>query len=271
MEKQDKFNQPSVNEPMKQSVEQPDTDSKPTIDATGQSTSDETDDSGIFWDPKRPGCPDLKYYKGYWSIGLYTALIILGCIVVFWSQIFEGFHEGFSGNTSESGSSSEAIFLCLFLLTIILPPTILSLMTRSAFRWRKPNAVFLYRSQAIWNLVLLSGLLFLFIPAFSKGVIPNATGHFDCYLFTIDCNKYLDMALGIGLWFVGLLWTVGAIYMNASRLVESATNKSLLKLFPLGQRDDTLRDFIMVVFISILPILALTIIPFVLGIIYILL
>ena len=268
MEEQDKFNQPNENEPHKQPIEQPqltaDTQ-QPTVDATTQSTSDETVDSDIVWDPKRPGCPDLKYYKRYWSVGLYTALLILGILLYCLLQYnFGGLN---LGGSFESGDPAIMTFdiLCFTMLglSLILPPAILSLKTSSAFRWRKPNAVSLYRSQVIWNLILLSGLLFLSIPAFSKYIIPEATGHFDCYLFTIDCNRYLDMALGIGLWLLLILFLVGDIYNQAARLVDSETDKDLIKLFR-NRKSHTL-SLSSLFFLILPPSLALTIIPLVLA------
>ncbi len=247
MEEQDKFNQPNVNEPIKQSVEQQqpaaDVDGKSTVDATAQSTSDETEDAEIVEDPKRPECPSTKYYREYWIDPASVLLIVLSLIAIISNLLID---------ITEGNFDRASILACIFAISIIIPSVILMLMTRSAFRWRKPEALFLRVSQSVYTLLVFSCWLGRVLAGLKDDVISAESGKFDFYgLFAIEYSKaasYITSILYqtiVLLAFVGI--SLGGLY--------ACTDKELKRVFPSDKYMNTSqRGFWTVIGIMSLPI-----------------
>lgn len=245
---------------MKQSIEQPtETDSESTADETPQSTSDETEDSEedseIVWDPKRPGCLDLKYYRKYWQdtvsvaiFGLFLFIMIIESIVDSIVDFIEFIEEGFDRST---------ILVWIRVMSVILPLAVLMQMTRNAFRRRKPEALFLRVAQSVYTVLCFSFFFGMMLYHFKDEVISAEAGKFDFYgLFAIEYSK---TALCITSLLYQTIFWLFFIVQSVCGLLESidmCTDKELKSVFSSGNYMDTSqRVFWTVIGIMTLPII----------------
>ncbi len=262
MEEQDKFNQPSGNEPMKQSFEQPtDTDCESTADETTQSTPDETEDAEvdaeIIWDSKRPGCLDLKYYRKYWQdtvsvaiFGFFLFFMIIGNIGYF---IEEGFDRG-------------AMLVWIRVMSVILPLAVLMQMTRNAFRRRKPEALFLRVAQSVYTVLFFSTVFGMMLYHFKDEVVSAESGKLDFGLFAIEYSKTASCITSLLYQTIFWLFFIVASVGGLLECTHMCTDKELKSVFPSDNYMDTSkRGFWTVIGIMSLPIIVhivLTIIAF---------
>ncbi len=208
MEKQDKFNQPSVNEPMKQSVEQPtaDTDSKSAPDET----EDAEEDAEIIWDPKRPGCLDLKYYRKYWQDTASVFLIGFGLIFIIANLIID-LIIGKSYRTSIQDG--------IHVMSVIIPAATLMLMCRSAFRFRKAETLVLRWLQSAYTIICLSCILGKLLFTFNYGIMSAESGKIDLGVFFVALCTIISISSGI-------------LYSFSVLLEYSFVDKELWDAFP---------------------------------------
>lgn len=186
MEEQDKFNQPSENEPMKQSIEQ----QQPAADTDSKSTASTADDSGIVWDPKRPGCPDLKYYRKYWRDTALAFLIGFGLIFIIANLIID-LIVGKSYRTSIQDG--------IHVMSVIIPAATLMLMCRSAFRFRKAETLALRWLQSAYTIICLSCILGKLLFTFNYGIMSAESGKidFDLGVFFVALGTIISISYGI--------------------------------------------------------------------------
>ena len=190
MEEQDKFNQASENEPIKQSIEQPtaDTDSKPNMDATAQSTSVQTDDSCIVWDPKRPGCLDLKYYRKYWRDIASVCLIGFGLIFIIAKLIIDLTVGKFDRTSIQEG---------IHVISVITPAATLMLMSRRSFRFRRPEALVLRSLQSAYTIICLSCIIGILLFRFKYGIMSAESCKIDLGQFFFVLCIIITISSGI--------------------------------------------------------------------------